>query len=168
MSRTMIFSLLLATGCGGPLISAELDAPEICQELEAFSVPAAPPGLPANLSFTQVVALPDELQQLGASAEVELLSVWASAEGVPDLGFLQSVRLTARQEQGDSLLAEYTSTGELGGRINLRVEDGFNFGAHLTEHGGTIDTSVTGVLPTKDWTLKTRVCSRINAHAALR
>lgn len=165
-SLILLFSLL-AAGCGGPLISAELDIPEVCHDVEALEIPGMPPGAPEHLRVALPVTLPAELQELGEDVDVELLGISGVARGVEDLSFLFSASVSVHRPEGDQLIAEYIPGSTAGDELVFKAVRGVDLSALLAGPDTHLQASLIGVMPNQPWTLTTRVCNRVVATAAV-
>lgn len=161
---TLCSSLLLAA-CGGPLVTAELEAPQICHELGAIAFPGAPVVAEGTLKFEIPFELPAELQSdvFETETEVELLGITAIGDGVPDLGFIESAVVSANVGGEPVVLASYEDSAETANQIRFVPREPVDMRQLTAARSVPLETSLTGVLPASPWKLNSRLCHRVRA-----
>jgi hypothetical protein len=160
---------LLAAGCGGPVLFAELEAPSVCVTLPQYAFPGAVgPDLAMDVAYDMSTVLP-ALDTANVEYELRLSQLDTTLVTAPgyDFGAIDSVRVVALATatlpevelvsyQRDPLAPatnEIVSSGTMdvdlapylqGGQLALRVE-------------------YSGTLPASDWTADVRGCFYMRA-----
>lgn len=163
--RPLLVALASSFLACGPLVVGELVAPEVCQDFDPIAIDAAPHPISGTFERAVQVQIPQEFRDKAAEAQadvdVSLLRVELSAEGVPDLSFIDAADATLIREETATLLASYARPVTAPSSITLSPPEGLDISsvaAQATEV--SLLTSVTGTLPTVPWTLKLRGCYR--------
>ena len=157
-----VFALVLAAlalGCGS-LPAGDAAIAEICQDLPAIDVPAAPAEAKGTFEWQLPLELPSEVPDLSAHVDldVSLLRLVLTAEGVSGFGFLDAVEVTARTAGRATPLVAWSRTEADPQVIALAPHEPLELTALLEDGEAELDASLTGTLPRSPWRLHVRAC----------
>lgn len=161
--RSLIALAAASSLACGPLVSADVDAPELCRDFDPIVFDAAPDGMSGTFEESAPLELPSRLTQPGVDGdlEVELLRLELTAEGVPDMGFIDSASAAVVDAEKRTQLAQYTRAEAAPRDITLVPAAAQVNLADAARQGSVhVATTLTGRLPTTPWTLKVRGCYR--------
>ena len=159
----LVLLAALLAACGFP--SASLDEPSICKTLSDQVVP--PSGRLTTLSLPLSLDLRPTLAKLGVKsghAQVSSLSLHA-VDGVSDLGFLTSTRVTLAQGAGDGGAVDLVDfeAAAAPARITAAGTDADLFPAAL-EGPLELELSIAGQLPNNVWHADVSLCVALQAE----
>lgn len=162
----LVVGLTSAFVACGPLVQAELEAPEICPELARREIAGAP--LPIDGTFVQQNqwSLPADFasQRMISEPSVSLLSVELAAEGIDRLDFVREVRVRTRLQPGGPLVELPPAERVTPNRMRIALESPVDVSETLREGPIPFETEVTGTLPEQPWTAVVAACFRASGH----
>lgn len=166
--RTVLLSAALLFCACGPLIDAEVEGVELCDDAAVIDIPGAPIESLQTLNHQAHWSLSGELRAQLQAAELagELASVSLSGEGVDDLSFLKAATLAATL-RGQTRSLDWDGALQPDGSVLLRPETPLDVTPLLNEEAAVLDTTLTAQLPPEPWKLKLRACVVTSASLSM-
>lgn len=160
--RSLIAAAAASCLACGPLATGELSASEVCRDFAPIAIDASPVDATGTFEHTTRLELPPEVAQPGLDSDldVELLRLELSAEGLSNLGFVDSVSAFLIQTQQRTEVARYTKVDDAPTQLTLLPTAVIDIAESATEQPAEVTTVFTGQLPRTPWTLKLRGCYR--------
>jgi hypothetical protein len=163
----------LLAGCG-PLLSAELELPEVCQKLKGREFPGVPGGVVGTLSTALELdvgaKLPsDSAQAIEAEAQLLRLTV-TPQDQLGRLDFIDSAQIELAAPRGSAqppaMLVSYQRGASAVNALSLSG-DRFDALPYLEEGKLRLKASITGALPAKAWNADVEACVYVRAVYAV-
>jgi hypothetical protein len=164
LAKTLLPALLLTTAGCGDLLFLEVEQPSICKTLEqqAFSG--------SEYSTTIDINVSQELQGLGVQSP-QGLDVFISLQrarltardGISNFDFIDAARIAVVPVTPNgpppAEVLSYTRTRPTGAEVELHQErDNVNLSDYITQDTLRLEASLTGRLPSEDWSIDIQVC----------
>lgn len=164
---------IAATGCGNPILFAELDEPSICKTIPDVVFDPSVPGTDLRKDFP--LSLKDFLPLFtyeGASTTIQLQElVFNAKEGITDFNSVEQATVTVVGPDGSALPpavpGQYAKdASNLPGRtLVLPGQAAVDLVPYMnTEATLNLQNIMTGSLPTNPWTADVRGCLRMKAR----
>ena len=165
MRSFVVVFAALGVGCGS-LPAGDAAIAEICQDLPAIDVPAAPAEAKGTFEWQLPLELPSAVTDLSAHVDldVSLLRLVLTADGVSGFGFLDAVEVTARTAGRATPVVAWSRTEADPQVIALAPPEPLDLIALLADGAAELDASLTGTLPRSPWRLHVRACYAARAR----
>jgi hypothetical protein len=163
--RLALALLVAASGCGSPLLYAEIEEPRACITLHGQSFP----GVPLGVSLQKALEFPlgSELPLVGekdTASEIRLdeVTIIANASAAGDLDGIQEMAIKVVPPAGSSLppetLITYQRAANPGSALVAGGATGVDLAPYLDGGAVHLEADVSGTLPGESWTADVKGC----------